>query len=483
MRKFTVICIAAFVFISLTGSMNAQIVIDRPVMETVNVCASEIFNSYKVEFGITPSDFNANNQFIIELSDASGSFATPTTIYTSKEGEFTEEDVVLYFSVPKTIGGVAYKIRVKSTSPAVFSQNSRAFSAYFKIHDEPFTINNFISTAVYCAGGSYVLTIDESGPDNNSPLDYPGLTYNWYREITLTTSDFISTGETLTVNEPGTYFVETNYGSCTSRSLSKSTRVTVSEATTATVSSINSSLGNPFCLGDGSTTLSTTAGDTYQWFKDGTPISGATNQTHVTNESGVYSVNINFGGCSASATIDLNSNEFTSSIDVDTSEPNIVEAGESLIATVITTANSPEYEWYLNGSIISGATNNSFEATEEGNYKAVVTQTVGCISSSEFIFEITEAIDPFPDVANIPNLISPNNDGVNDTWVIPKEYISGTNTEIMILTPQGEIVFQTNDYQNNWPEDLDFKEINPVYYYIIMPQDQKIKKGTITIIK
>jgi len=200
---------------------------------------------------------------------------------------------------------------------------------------------------------------------------------------------------------------------------------------------------------------------------------------YITNEAATYSVTINLGSCVANASIDLQNNGFTSSIDV--TDTNIINEGETLLVTVTTTANSPDFQWYLNESIISGANGNSFEVTEIGNYKVVVSQTSGCISSTEFLFNVTE---PFPDVANIPNLISPNGDGINDTWIIPQEYVNGTNTEVMILNSQGKMELRTNNYQNNWPEnEIKFKDINPVYYYIITTQNKKTLKGSITVVK
>ena len=154
---------------------------------------------------------------------------------------------------------------------------------------------------------------------------------------------------------------------------------------------------------------------------------------------------------------------------------------KTLMATVSTDAVSPEYKWYINESIITSAISNSYEVTETGNYKVVITQTTGCVASSEFLFIVNTT---FPDVANIPNLISPNGDGINDTWVIPQEYVSGTNTDVVLISAQGKIVLQTNDYQNNWPENqLNFKDVNPVYYYIITPSDKKPRKGSITVVK
>ncbi|MCK0180439.1 gliding motility-associated C-terminal domain-containing protein [Flavobacteriaceae bacterium S0862] len=477
MRNLTLIVL---LFFSFTNTISAQLVISTPSLGFSQACASESFNTYYVTFTFSPeSSLNTTNQFIIELSDDTGSFSNPTTVYTSAQGAITQSPATLGFSVPTTTAGENYKVRIKSTAPSATSTGSVSFPAYYKIQDEPFSINNLIETAVFCLGSSYVLSIDNPGNEtNNSPLQYPSLNFNWYKETSQTTSVFVASGETLSVTEPGTYFVETNYGSCTSDSFSN--RVTVSEASSGqTTSSISSSLGNPYCSTQGSTTLSAINGNSYKWFKDGEEISGATDQMLVTNESGLYEVSIDLGDCTASASIELDNTGFTSSIDA--SEINYIAEGETLTVTVTTTANTPEYVWYLNNVIISGATQNSYEASVIGNYKVVVTQTVGCNASKEFEFVIS---NPFPDVSNIPNLISPNGDNINDTWMIPQAYVSGTNTEVMILDSNGNIVLKTNDYRNDWPQnELNFKNVNPVYYYIITTQNNNTRKGSITVVK
>ncbi|MEP1488237.1 MAG: gliding motility-associated C-terminal domain-containing protein [Algibacter sp.] len=474
--------IIIFIF-SITELISAQIVISKPNLEFTQACASATFNNYNVTFTFSPvSNLAVSNQFEILLSDDTGDFTSATTIYTSTAGSITTSPVTIPFSLPTTISGEGYKLKIKSTDPIATSSASNAFAAYYKIQDTPFSINNLIETGVYCTGGNYLLTIDNpGGPMNDSPLQYPSLTFNWYKETGPTTSVFMATSSTLLVNQPGTYFAETNYGTCTSNSFSN--RVTISEAsTTGITSSINSSLGNPYCASEGATTLNAINGNSYQWFKEGNQIDGATNQMYVTNESGNYSVNINLGDCTASASIVLENNGFDSSIDV--LDINLIEENETLIATVATDAVNPEFKWFLNAIQISGETSASYEATQIGDYKVSITQTVGCISTKEFLFEVKEPIELFPDVSNIPNLISPNNDGVNDTWVIPQDYVSGTNTEVVIISSQGEMVLQTKDYQNNWPTNqINFKSINPVYYYIITTENNQTRKGSITVVK
>ena len=89
-------------------------------------------------------------------------------------------------------------------------------------------------------------------------------------------------------------------------------------------------------------------------------------------------------------------------------------------------------------------------------------------------------------VPKISNIVTPNGDGINDTWIIPDKYLAGTNTHIVILSSFGEIVFQTDNYDNysGWPQtSIEFNNFNPVYYYIITPNGQSTKKGSITLVK
>lgn len=463
---------------------NAQLVIGQPNLGFSQACASESFNSYDVTFVFSPeSAVNASNQFIIEMSDADGDFSNSTTVYTSSPGSVTDSPATLNFSIPETTAGENYRIRVKSTSPVATSSSSAAFAAYYKLQDSPFSINNLVSTGAYCTGGSYLLTIDNPGTGNNdSPLNYPSLTFNWYKETSSTTSVFVAEGPSLSVSEEGTYFVETNYGSCTSDSFSN--RVTISEASSSgeAEATIASSLGNPYCPEQGLTTLSTIGGNSYQWFKDGVEIPDATNQMYQTDESGTFSVQVDLGDCSASGSIDLESELFESEINVDV--VNHLIDGETLSVEITNTAISPEFQWYFNTQIIADANDNTYDITEFGDYTVVISETSGCEGSRIYEFTVEEGIDPFPDVEKIPNVISPNGDFTNDTWVLPLEYTTGTNTEVVILNEQGKVVYQTIDYQNNWPEnDLNLTSINQVFYYIITTTDGDVKKGSITVVK
>ena len=99
---------------------------------------------------------------------------------------------------------------------------------------------------------------------------------------------------------------------------------------TSASTSITSSLGNPFCPSGGATTLSTPAAVGYQWFKEGIAIVGATNQTFVASSGGLYAVKVNFGSCTADASINLKAEDFVANLNVPDTNSLDIQAGETL---------------------------------------------------------------------------------------------------------------------------------------------------------
>jgi gliding motility-associated-like protein len=83
----------------------------------------------------------------------------------------------------------------------------------------------------------------------------------------------------------------------------------------------------------------------------------------------------------------------------------------------------------------------------------------------------------------IPNTITPNGGGVNDTFEIPGlgRYVSN---ELVIMNRWGDQVFERKNYQNDWgAEGL----VSGTYFYILKVTDEEGKqnsfKGFVEVVK
>ncbi len=176
-----------------------------------------------------------------------------------------------------------------------------------------------------------------------------------------------ATGENFDATQSGTYSVRvTSAEGCTSTSGGKAVTVYVSPAPTV-IGADN---------GCGAVSLTTETASTYQWIKDGIDIPGAISQNYNATQSGLYRVRVvSAEGCAG-----------TSSGKSVTVNPNPVPAisGDHFntcpeTKVVLTTTESYEtYQWYLNGSPISGGISQTLNAVVSGNYKVSVTNSFGC---------------------------------------------------------------------------------------------------------
>ena len=89
------------------------------------------------------------------------------------------------------------------------------------------------------------------------------------------------------------------------------------------------------------------------------------------------------------------------------------------------------------------------------------------------------------EVKVIPNIVTPNADGVNDYWVIPDTYCQ-PNVRVTIYSQEGKEVLSTTNYQNNWPDSTTYKELGKrslVFIYVIEGGNVEKQKGVITLLK
>jgi len=115
-------------------------------------------------------------------------------------------------------------------------------------------------------------------------------------------------------------------------------------------------------------------------------------------------------------------------------------------------------------------------------FTVTLTDGFGCTASASVTVIVLDDFNLFP-----YNLITPNGDGMNDTWVIENIW-AYPEAKVTIFNRYGMIVFEGTDYHNNpWDgKTSDGKELpDGAYYYVITHDDHPdtVYKGAINLIR
>lgn len=143
------------------------------------------------------------------------------------------------------------------------------------------------------------------------------------------------------------------------------------------------------CTG-GSVTFSTNAGPySYQWYKNGNPVNGATSSTYTTSTAGDYYVTITANsGCSVASlhkTVTINANPVAN-----LNQPAAVSfcSGGSLVLQADSFPGYT-YQWKLNNVNIAGAVFRSYTVTQPGLYTVKVTSACGKTAKDSVVCSYT----------------------------------------------------------------------------------------------
>ena len=406
-RKLLIIVVSIVILIIGASGLRAQTLNKPTPTENPNytgdspwtaVCANAGFNEYFVNFTWNTPMVDSNNEFILELSDADGNFANAVELDRLGDKN-TIFDFDFDFALPTNIRGDAYRLRVRSSSPAKTSVESDAFSMYYTDYNTSLLISPD-GNGIIPAGGiidncdANSVTI---GIHNISNADT--YQYNWYRSGTLLATE---KGPSIKVTASGIYNVQIDYGDiCSGSANTLSNTIDITTAMSLGLA-INPPVKTALCSGE---TLSLQAnitgrGLTYIWYKDKLAITSATvdDDTYIIDSNtrgfeGDYSVQISGSGVCLehSAPISItNIRGYTVSRVNDAKL--VILPGQTKTLSVSSTANSPKYQWYKDGVSISGATNNSISITESGVYYARVYQQGGACAVSFINSETTTVV-------------------------------------------------------------------------------------------
>jgi Secretion system C-terminal sorting domain len=153
----------------------------------------------------------------------------------------------------------------------------------------------------------------------------------------------------------------------------------------------------------------------------------STDSQIVVDQPGDYSLVVTQGECVSDLVamfIEVNSGP---------SQP-FISLNENVLSTDFISEVS--YQWYLNGTEISGATNSSYTATQNGAYYVVATNDLGCSSTSAVTDFVVGVINENKNITSIyPN---PAHDAVRIT------FSDATRKNVRISSPDGKLIYESS---------------------------------------
>ena len=211
---------------------------------------------------------------------------------------------------------------------------------------------------------------------NLCPLFWGWSNYQWYLDGVAIAAP-TGTASCLDASAIGSYTLAAQDGAGVWSSPSDPVYVNVLALPNAPT--ITAATDTVFCNG-GNVILSSSSATDNQWFKDGSLLSGKTSQDDTVSVSGVYTAKVlTSNGCLSAA-----SNAITVTVNVAATP--VVTAGSATSfaqgdSVILSSTTGVTYQWYKNGVLIIGETNQTYTATQSGTYTVVITDNNGCTSS------------------------------------------------------------------------------------------------------
>lgn len=146
----------------------------------------------------------------------------------------------------------------------------------------------------------------------------------------------------------------------------------------------------------------------------------------------------------------------------------------------ITASGGVNYAW-IGADIQSGQHTSIIKVRpkETSAYTVIGTNVQGCSDVMELIITVKKDQPLIPN-----NVITPNGDGKNDTWII-KNIEQYPNNKVSIYDRAGRMMYSKTAYTNNWDGTWNGKLLNEdAYIYVIdMGNDLGVIRGTVSIIR
>ncbi len=297
------------------------------------------------------------------------------------------------------------------------SAGCSATSSSVTVTTLPTPSNNVVlsGSPTFCTGGSVILTADAG----------TGYTYQW----TLGGSNITgATDINYTATASGNYQVlVTNSYPCSSTSA-----VATITALPLPNAAITATSSTTFCTGSSvGMFVAAATGNTYQWYKNGTAISGATASVYTSSTGGNFAVHVTSAvGCSSTTSPAFAVMEVTTPIITPYTTTSFCWGGSAFLGVSVTVTTGVTYQWQMNGVDILGATNSTYSAGATGDYSCVVNIPGGCTTAAIAV-SVVEYPLPNPIVTFDGLTLSTGNFYVSYQWFRNYNPIAGVGPSII----------------------------------------------------
>jgi len=243
-----------------------------------------------------------------------------------------------------------------------------------------------------------------------------------------------------------------------------------------------------FTVASGST-VSTGESINYSWTQGGNVISTDSSFTYVFNSAGVYPITLNAVssfGCPAFRTFNMYIYPTPAPPILAVTTPDC--PGDEITFSSTAEANSFIF-WSGPNNFISSQNSFTipFGLKDIGQYSAYITSQYGCISEPANITATIVNLYNF-DEFEFPNVITANNDGINDVLDLHSYFQTCDKYKIYIFNRWGHLLFTQTETSAQFMGNTDKGEelIEGVYFYKLeyeSPLDKGVKQGFIHVVK
>jgi gliding motility-associated-like protein len=237
------------------------------------------------------------------------------------------------------------------------------------------------------------------------------------------------------------------------------------------------------------TTVSTGESLTYSWSQAGNVISTDSSFTYIFNDQGTYPITLDAVtsfGCTASRTFNMYISPTPPAPILAVTTPDC--PGDEIQFTSQSEANST-ITWSGPNEFFSNEANFTmpFELNDIGQYSAFIISQFGCVSALSSVNPTIVNLYNFNEF-EFPNVITANNDGINDVLDLHSYFQTCDKYKIYIFNRWGHLIYEQTETSSQFIGDTQKgKELEEGVYFYKMeyesPLDSGTKNGFIHVVK